>query len=115
MVVSVDFDGTITKSSDFNNDGFNVIRPGCKKAMQELTKIGVQFVLLTGRSPEWVGEAVRLCQEWALPIDVSTPNTKRITDIYIDDKNLGCTGIDWKVIYRQIYALAYLERRNKKI
>lgn len=110
MVVSVDFDGTITQSSDPEEEGFNKIRPFCKEVMQELSEKGVVFKLLTGRRLEWVGEAVSLCREWGLPIDVSTPNTKTISDFYLDDRNLGCRGIDWGEIYQVL--CAKLEGRN---
>lgn len=100
MRVSVDFDGTITQNSTFGARGFNKIRPDCKETMDLLTEMGVQFVLLTGRLPEWIPEAVQLCKQWGLPIDTSTPNTKTISDYYIDDRNIGCKEIDWVWIYR---------------
>lgn len=114
MIVSVDFDGTITQSSDPTNSGFNKIRPDCKRVMDVLSCLGVEFVLLTGRKPEWVSEAVKLCKKWNLPIDTSTPNTKRICDVYIDDKNLGCVGIDWKVIFSMLYAQISLSELGGK-
>lgn len=99
MKVSVDFDGTITQSSDPKEAGFNKIKPYCKEVMDILSKDGgVEFVLLTGRRDEWVPEAVQLCKEWELPIDTSTPTRKQITDIYIDDKNLCCERVDWREI-----------------
>lgn len=102
LTVSVDFDGTITRSSDPNSADFNRIKDFCHSTIVDLSKKGVKFILLTGRRPEWVKEAVQLCKKWGLPIDTSTPNTKRISDVYIDDRNLGCTGIDWQVIYSML-------------
>lgn len=103
MIVSVDFDGTITQSSDPLNSGFNKIRPGCKKALLTLHAMGVEFRLLTGRRSEWISEAVNLCKKWELPIETDLPNLKRISDFYIDDRNLGCGEIDWKQIQDALY------------
>lgn len=111
MIVSVDFDGTITRSSDPQSAGFNCIRPGCKETLLSLNKMGVKFLLLTGRRPEWTPEAVELCKKWKLPIDVEHPNTKRISDVYIDDRNIGCTGIDWDMLRRQLYSML-LEKKS---
>lgn len=95
MIISVDFDGTITKSSDPKDRGFNKIRPHCREVMNRLAGKGVKFVLLTGRHYRYVQEAVDLCEEWALPIDTTFPKTKMIADIYIDDKAYGAPYIDW--------------------
>lgn len=117
MLVSVDFDGTITKSSNPEDLGFNSLRPHCKDVMWRLHYMGVEFRLLTGRRDEWTPEAVRLCKEWGLPIDTSQPNRKVISDFYIDDRNLGCVGIDWLCIYdmlRSALALKTLEASNDK-
>lgn len=110
--VSVDFDGTITRAAEPYEKGFNVIRPYCKEVMDELTRRGVKFLLLTGRRPEYLQEAVSLCKKWRLPIDVSHPKEKIGSDVYIDDKNLGCTEIDWKAIYYQLLDL--MEKANEK-
>lgn len=103
MTVSVDFDGTITQTPNPGEDGFNKIRPHCKETMVMLNAMGVDFILLTGRKPEWVGEAIALCKEWELPVDVSTPNTKKITDYYIDDKCIYCREVDWNEIFDILY------------
>lgn len=103
LTVSVDFDGTITKSSDPSSSDFNVLRPQCRESMLILDTLGVKFYLLTGREDKYTEEAVNLCKKWRLPIDLSAPHRKIITDVYIDDNNLGCTGIDWSAIYYMLY------------
>lgn len=105
MIVSVDFDGTITESTIPGEPGFNVLAPHCKEVMQELADRGVKFVLLTARRPEYLQEALTFCKAWGLPIDLSTPTTKVGADVYIDDKNLGCTHIDWLKIRRELLSL----------
>ena len=114
LTVSVDFDGTITQSSDPNTLGFNALRPDCEAVMWSLYYLGVRFRLLTGRRDEWTPEAVRLCKHWNLPIDTSTPNRKMISDVYIDDKNLGCTGIDWRMIYDMLSCRVLSIKSKKK-
>lgn len=112
MIVSVDFDGTITEASSPDKPGFNVLRPACAQVMWKLHHMGVKFYLLTGRREEWIPEAVQLCKKWGLPIDTSHPNTKVISDFYIDDKNIGCVGIDWLRIYDMLHCAAMLEREE---
>lgn len=102
--VSVDFDGTITKAPHYGDLGYNELRPECKEVMNALYPLGVTFRLLTGRQEEYLQEALDLCRAWDLPIDLSSPTRKTITDFYIDDKNLGCLGIDWGSVYRILYA-----------
>lgn len=94
LTVSVDFDGTITESTIAGDRGFNQIRYMCKEMMDELSKMGVRFILLTARK-KYLKEAIDLCKKWELPIDVSTPNEKQDSDYYIDDKALGGMEIDW--------------------
>ena len=115
LTVSVDFDGTITKSSDPSSSDFNVLRPWCKESMSLLSELGVKFYLLTGRRDEYTQEAIDLCKKWKLPIDLSAPHRKIITDVYIDDNNLGCTGIDWSAIYYMLYyRVLYIKAKNTK-
>lgn len=95
MKVSVDFDGTITKSADDLDPGFEVLREDCKEVMLYLHDKGVEFVLLTARKFEYVGRAVMLCKEWGLPIDCSTPKIKQDCTFLIDDKNIDCDEVDW--------------------
>lgn len=111
LTVSVDFDGTITGSHIPGTVGFNKIKDGCKRAMDLLHKMGVNFYLLTGRQ-EHLQEALNLCKGWNLPIFTFQPNTKKITDFYIDDKDVSCQRIDWEQIYAFLYSV--LERRMGK-
>lgn len=114
MIVSVDFDGTITQASEPYEDGFNKIRPYCKNAINILSKLGVEFFLLTGRKPEYLQEAVDLCKEWGLNIDCSHPNTKGISDLYIDDKNLSSIPMDWRLIFAHILMKLLEEGNNEE-
>lgn len=102
MKVSVDFDGTITKSSDVRNPEFEVLREDCKDVMLYLSKKGVEFVLLTARKFKYVGRAVMLCKKWGLPIDCSTPKMKQDCTFFIDDKNIDCEEINWNKIKEKI-------------
>lgn len=113
MKVSVDFDGTITMSGDPKSVGFNKIRPGCKEALDRLSEAGIEFYLLTGREEKYVHEAVSLCKKWGLPIDTDNPTRKTISDVYIDDKNLGCTGISWDFIAMQLIEKLAFENIKK--
>lgn len=102
MIISVDFDGTITKAAHPDEVGFNQLRPHCKEVMSLLSLLGVKFLLLTGRESRYISEAVQLCERWGLPIDTEYPNIKRSSDFYIDDKNIDTKEIDWIKIYNKI-------------
>lgn len=94
ITVSVDFDGTITKSAEHGQEGFNVLRENCKESMDYLSKRGVSFYLLTARQ-EYLPEAINLCKEWDLPIFTRNPTVKKITDWYIEDRAVGAGAVDW--------------------
>lgn len=101
LVVSVDFDGTITKAAEPQERGFNKIRPHCKEVMDKLSALGVKFVLLTAR--DWyLNEALELCKKWQLPLDLSHPNRMTKSDFYINDKSIFMPEVDWKKIYKKI-------------
>lgn len=94
ITVSVDFDGTITKSAEHGQEGFNVLRENCKESMDYLSKRGVSFYLLTARQ-EYLQEAIDLCKEWNLPICTVNPTEKKITNWYIEDRAVGVSAVDW--------------------
>lgn len=104
MIISVDFDGTITQSSNPKEEGFNKLRPECRYFMWKMAELGVKFILLTGRRDEWVQEAVDLCKKWKLPIDTTTPTRKQIADYYFDDRNFPKREIDWTDLYLEVKA-----------
>lgn len=94
ITVSVDFDGTITKSAEHGQEGFNVLRENCKEAMDYLSKRGVSFYLLTARH-EYLPEAIDLCRKWDLPICTTNPTVKKITNWYIEDRAVGVSDVNW--------------------
>lgn len=97
ITVSVDFDGTITKSAEHGQEGFNVLRENCKESMDYLSKRGVSFYLLTARQ-EYLQEAIDLCKEWDLPICTTNPTVKKITNWYIEDRAVGVGNVNWAEI-----------------
>lgn len=94
ITVSVDFDGTITKSAEHGQEGFNVLRENCKESMDYLSKRGVSFYLLTARQ-EYLAEAIDLCEEWNLPICTGNSTVKKITNWYIEDRAVGVSNVNW--------------------
>ena len=94
ITVSVDFDGTITKSTSPGQEGFNVLRENCKEVMDYLSRRGVSFYLLTARQ-EYLMEAIDFCREWNLPICTNNPTVKKITNWYIEDRAVGVSDVNW--------------------
>ena len=106
-VVAVDFDGTITKDNRFP-DVIGVVRDGCKEAIDYIRQKN-KVVLWTCRCGEYLDEAVRFLQENGIEVDAvnddicgkyGKTDRKIMADIYIDDKNIFCTEVDWAEIKR---------------
>ena len=103
-VVAVDFDGTITKDNKFP-DVIGVVRDGCKEAIEYIRQNN-KVILWTCRTGEYLDEAVRFLEENGIEVDgvnadvYKKTDRKIMADIYIDDKNIFCTEIDWLEIKR---------------
>ena len=102
MVVAVDFDGTITKDYKFPQN-IGVLREGCKDALEHIRKKH-KVIIWTCRSGEHLTEAENFLKDNGIEVDGINidiyPKTDRkiMADVYIDDKNIFCEGIDWKAI-----------------
>lgn len=103
-VVAVDFDGTITKDNKFP-DVIGVLRDGCKEAIDYIRKNN-KVILWTCRSGQYLDEAVEFLKANGIEVDginadvYAKTDRKIMADIYIDDKNIFCTNIDWAEIKR---------------
>lgn len=103
-VVAVDFDGTITKDNKFP-EIIGVVRDGCKEAIDYIRKNN-KVVLWTCRSGKYLDEAIAFLKENDIVVDgvnadIYEPTERKImADVYIDDKNIFCTNIDWAEIKR---------------
>ena len=99
MVVAVDFDGTITKDYVFPTN-IGVLRDGCKEAIDYIIKKH-KVVIWTCRSGKYLDEAVKFLQDNGIYYDgintdiYNKTDRKIMADIYIDDKNIFCEGVDW--------------------
>lgn len=109
ITVSVDFDGTITQAVHPTKEGFNKLRSECKEVMDYLSRNGVSFYLHSARTL-YMQEAVGLCMKWKLPICIKDPNTKKLTDWYIEDRSVGVSRVDWK----EIKTFFQKELKNRK-
>ena len=104
MVVAVDFDGTITKDNKFP-EHIGVVRDGCKEAIEYIRQKN-KVVLWTCRSGKYLDEAIEFLKANGIEVDgvntdiYSKTDRKIMADIYIDDKNIFCTEIDWAEIKR---------------
>lgn len=99
LVVAVDFDGTITKDNDFPHN-IGVLRDGCKEAIDYIRQQH-KVIIWTCRNGEYLEEMEQFLRDNQIAYDgINTdiyPKTDRkiMADIYIDDKNIFCNGIDW--------------------
>ena len=99
-IVAVDFDGTITKDNKFP-DTIGVVRDGCKEAIDYIRQKN-KVILWTCRSGEYLDEAILFLQDNGIEVDGvnGKQHGKLMADIYIDDKNIFCTEVDWAEVKR---------------
>lgn len=101
MLIAVDFDGTITDGGQFPVTGN--LREGCREVLNELSACGHTFILWTSREGDYFTEAVEFIRRNELPVILPQIQIGKIyADLYIDDKNIFCGGIDWKEIGEEI-------------
>ena len=99
IVIGVDFDETIVTKDKDNN---LILLPNVKESMINIVRHNYIFVLNTCRGEERFDEAVSFIKKNKLPVYITLDDRKVSADIYIDDKNLGCKGIDWKDIEKEL-------------
>lgn len=112
-ILAVDFDGTITNSTDLRE--FDIDSPPkkhCKEVLDRLHRRGCVIILWTCRQGAFLKEAINYCRKHELPIYLFNENAPTIpwdcrkiyADYYIDDlsfdKDTG--AIDWLEVERQI-------------
>ena len=98
IVVAVDFDDTIMYKENYQWKLF----PNIRQSLINLCKQEFVFILNTCRDDMALVEAVNFIRDNKLPINIPLDRRKVQADIYIDDKNLDCNGIDWKEIEQKL-------------
>lgn len=101
-ILAVDFDGTITKRSNFpNKPNAEDIKEGCVRVLKHLKEAGCTIILWTCREGKYKEDAIEYCREMGIPIDYVNENCKEIVEAfescspkifanyYIDDMNIG--------------------------
>ena len=101
MIVAVDFDNTIIEPVKYPNKSYK-LKEDCKEVLNRLSKKGYTFYINTSRYGWYFWSAVRFIKKNKLPIKIKLKLTKISADIYIDDRNLECKGIDWLEIEKII-------------
>jgi hypothetical protein len=103
--VAVDLDGTLAK--DKSSDTIGDPRPGAKRAMEELQRLGYRIIIFTVRDND---KLVRnWCNKHEIPFDYINENpdqpedgsNKIIADVYIDDRAINADG-SWSKILDQV-------------
>ena len=101
LIVALDFDGTVIKKCDFPCLKYE-FKKDAKEVINYLHSKGVVFILNTARYTWYRWPAFIFIWKNKLPIKINIFNKKPDADIYIDDKNLGCKGINWKNIEKEL-------------
>lgn len=83
--------------------------PDAIVSIKRLAKMGHKLVLCSARYGWFREIAAQFIRQQGLPIEVSKTRLKPNCDIYIDDRNIFCDGINWQKIVNEI------ERINKCI
>lgn len=108
MKIAVDFDGTLVDPSTFPTFDYK-LKPNAKRVLNRLSKKGIVFYLNTARYTWYRLPAIYFIKKNKLPIITHLFNRKPQCDLYIDDSNIFCNGIDWLKIEKEI-----LKQMDKK-
>lgn len=114
-IIAVDFDGTITTCSDMGNEP--VIRENAKEVLERLYDDGIQLVLWTCRTGQYMEQAIQFLEDNNMlhlfaainenireVKDTYGVDSRKVgADIYIDDRNVFTSEINWVDIENWIY------------
>lgn len=112
MTVAVDFDGTIVENQ---YPQIGRLQSGAKDTLQRLHNDGHKIIIWTCRSGDLLVEAVNFLLWHGIPFDQVNDNLREnieqyggnsrkvCADIYIDDRNLFCDGVDWERVYYHFF------------
>lgn len=92
MIIAVDFDNTLIEKVKYPSIKNYKLKKNVKNTLEELSRHN-KLILCTSRHGWYFIPAVLFIKKHKLPIKIHYG--KPSADIYIDDKNLGCKGIDW--------------------
>jgi hypothetical protein len=121
MKISIDFDGTITKSPEYPGTG--EIADGCVEAIKTLYEGGHKLILNTCRTKEQLNDAIMFLNDHKIlkyfykinencpkEIELYGGDCRKISaDIYLDDKNIG--GFPgWHKVEDYVYLLTRKEK-----
>ena len=101
MKIAIDFDGTLVEPSTFPTYDYK-LKPYARKAIEKFAKNGIEMVLNTARYTWYRIPAILFVKRQKLPIKTYLINKKPQCDLYIDDANIFCKGIDWKKIEKEV-------------
>lgn len=100
MRIAIDFDGTIVKQVLYPSIKYEFM-PDAETVIRTLA-LKHTLILNTARYGWYRIPALIFIKRRHLPIQVPIFNKKCVADIYIDDHNLYCKGIDWLEIEKEI-------------
>lgn len=102
MTIAVDFDRTLIEDIEYPDNNYKLK----KNAFEVINKLNneyeIKFILNTQRYGWYFWSAVRFIRRNKLPIKIKLTLHKVKADLYIDDKNINCKGIDWLEIEKAI-------------
>ena len=119
MVISVDFDGTITDKNSFPEIG--KIREHAAEAIRNFQNVGHKVVLWTCREGKYLDAARVFLRLNGIELDgfnyspYQLQSRKIVADVYIDDKNVFMVdNVDWYEIEKYILNLGNKETKIVK-
>ena len=101
MKIAIDFDGTLVEPSKFPTFKYQ-FKPHAEEVIRWFGKLGISMVLNTARYTWYRLPAILFIKKNKLPIKVQWINKKPQADLYIDDANIFCNGIDWLKIEKEV-------------
>ena len=104
MTVAVDFDNCLVEYADTPFGEF-ILKPNAKNVIKKYANRGVDFVLNTARYGSYIDPALDFIKKENLPIKHIISASKINADVYIDDKNIFCKGVNWNEIDKELERL----------
>lgn len=104
LIVAVDFDNCLIERAENPLKNFK-LKPNAKEVINKYNNIGVTFILNTARYGRYLLPAILFIKKEQLPIKVKLSLSKVQANVYIDDNNIFCKGIDWLEIDKELERL----------
>ena len=112
MIVAIDFDNTLVQPIEYPCTRYELAEHA-RDVIERLSKKGVQFVLCSARFGWYRLPMLWFIWRSGLPIKCTLFGKKPMADIYVDDRNIYCNGVNWLDVEKEIVRI--FEKKNENL